>query len=324
MLGIGLLLFYVATAALQAALSEAIMERCNVFAYVFVSLGLSGLFFLAVSLTRARMSSLAPQARAPYRPGSSAIADLLILNGTTAIAWLGFFVAIQHCSATLAFVVMDVSGPLATIAIDRMLRRPAGLTRIELVVALAAAAAAIWLFVGQYGWTDGAFTALGNGSLLGVLLASIAGTASCGTVVVSKRLADKGIREDEILAHRFYGVIALSAICCILDGGIPSLDVATLAGIAGITLFTVIPSIYAGQSGLKRTTPLMVAIVLTATPALTLLSEAILGSATLSSRTLPPVLMMCFVACAYGWHETRAGAARPMPAHAKATVQSAG
>lgn|GEM_PF-1459378 len=197
--------------------------------------------------------------------------EILVLNLVTAGAFACFYVAATLVPATAASVIETGLGP---IAVALAMLSGTNKTRALLhptIVLLAAGAVAVSVFA--------VATVEPALRITGILLSTIAGACAAGVLLISRRLAGRGIDALSISAARFHlawilcGVIALPTV---LDA---HQSVQALLGAAGISVISISLPILLLQWGITKAKPLASAFIISALPAVVLTADTFLGAA---------------------------------------------
>ncbi|MEZ2371411.1 EamA family transporter [Arthrobacter sp. RCC_34] len=197
-------------------------------------------------------------------------AEVIVLNLVTAGAFACFYVAATLIPATAASVIETGLGPIAVaMALLGTTRKPRTLLHPTIVL-LAAAAVAVAVF--------GVATVDPGLKIAGILLSTIAGACAAGVLLISRRLAGRGIDALSISAARFHlawvlcGAIALPTI---ID---THQRLETLIGAAGISVIGISLPILLLQWGITKAKPLASAFIISALPAIVLAADTLLGA----------------------------------------------
>lgn len=232
----------------------------------FLVAGLLGMTAKALSTRRGRA---APGAM----PGTTARmtrSEALILNLVTAGAFACFYVAATLIPATAASVIETGLGPLAiALALLSTHGRMRTLAHPALVL-LAASAVTVSVFA-----VDDADPGL---RIAGILLSAVAGVCAAGVLLTSRRLAGRGVDALSISAVRFHlawivcGAIALPTVVATHQSA-QSLLLTAGISVAGISL-----PILLLQAGITKADPLASAFIISALPAIVLVTDTMLGA----------------------------------------------
>lgn len=246
-----------------------------------VGFACSALLFNA--LAAARRPRGRPSAGGPRRPDPAAGARprnrgvrplLLMMNGVTAVTFLGFYVALAWIPATLASGLETAVGPLAVAVLSLTLRggpRPDARAWGMAVVLACTGGALAWRLTGaaaDLGWSTAA----------GLALAVVAGVGASSLALMSQALGRCGADPVRVTAHRFHLSYIGAAALLVLHGRAPTaagmpLWLVPVVGVAAVTV-----PLFVLQVGLHRAPPLVAMGMLTTLPGVTYLSEVLWGA----------------------------------------------
>lgn len=200
-----------------------------------------------------------------------------MLNVVMAVNWISFFVALKFAEPAIVATANVAVGPAMTIVLARWLRPGSSVLGVERI---AAAGILVLLAVGVY---LSAIGQSGVGSTFHELSAvGVGASIVCGIAIVigalfAKRLYDAGWRASQVMASRFWVLIAASGIAVALEpsgqrgmAGLAAVGVAALVvAVVGTML-----SIYVLQLGIQRLEPVTLSLVLAGGAIFTLAIQA--------------------------------------------------
>ena len=190
--------------------------------------------------------------------------DILWLNLFTAAAWASFFAALRFLEAAVAESFVVAVDPLATLFLARALRRESPVLPSELAASWAMLAAAAFLGVGVwYGQSSvGALSSSDAG--FGIACVLLCGVANGGITVVSKRLADRKVTASQVMASRFFVLLA-GCLAVVVSRGRPLGALGALVDRAGAVALVaglgVIAPMFVLQKAIERAEPMTVVLV---------------------------------------------------------------
>jgi drug/metabolite transporter (DMT)-like permease len=209
-------------------------------------------FFNATQLTN----------RAAYaRVFADNLVDVLWLNLFTAAAWASFFAALRFLEAAVAESFVVAVDPLATLVLARALRHESPVLPSELAASWAMLGAAAFLGVGVW-YGQSSVGAIGAAdATFAITCVLVCGIANGGITVISKRLADRKVTASQVIASRFWLLLA-GGLAFVLSRG---QDMGALAdhagGVAMIAVFGVIVPMFVLQKAIERAEPMTVVLV---------------------------------------------------------------
>ncbi|WP_433927037.1 hypothetical protein AB3662_28975 [Sorangium cellulosum] len=195
--------------------------------------------------------------------------DVLALNLTTAVTWVGLFYALKYVEPALVNGISVAIGPICTIILGRYLRRQSRVLQIEWCCA-----AGIFITVLLLSWSSIARAPVsGARTLLGLVSGVASGVFAAGSLIYSKRLAERGLSASAIMSVRFLLLIgvtfALSSTA--IGGALVRLDIMIPA--LSLSIIGIVFPLYLLQVGIQRLEPVSVALIVTAAPILTFLLQ---------------------------------------------------
>jgi inner membrane transporter RhtA len=207
------------------------------------------------------------RARRPLR--GERLCAMALLNGATAVAFLGFYTALTLAPAPLAAAIETGIGPLA-IGLGTLRHRETTSARRILIGALTlllALGAALCSAATGPSHSAAHLTA-------GLALAAIAGSAAAGIAVLSHRLGKLGVSPVTVTAHRFHLTYLLALGLLLLNPSTALRSIASANGafIALLAVFGVALPLFVLQIGMQRTPPIVVTLLASAVPGMTYLT----------------------------------------------------
>ncbi len=233
-----------------------VFQSIGFFQVVLIACVICTVFFLAVSGLRRGAGWAALRQN---------LGIVVAVNVTTAFAWILYFFALTHISPAAANTLYSGIGPLAIIALEavgwRIVER-GPLRRMEAVFFVGVGLSLVMIVVGAVsGWSGvrGGSTVI---AFVGAILAVLAGVSLVISILYTRKLHDRGVASDTILATRFLLIILVAAVAeGFGDRSIWAFPAAELAwlGLSG-SLLIVMP-IYVLQLGIARSVPLTANII---------------------------------------------------------------
>ena len=283
---IALVLIFVFASALRDVYFGEIFQRLDIFAVVLTAFSLTTAIFLALIAVRGRRQ---------FRAMAGAWREIVLTNLGTAMAWLSYFFALKLLEPAVVNMLHMGIGPVALVLLNRAglhISGPAVVRKSELVIqgaiflSLAALAGIVLLELSRLGGRSLAENASG------IALALASGILISLTTDVTKRLHNKGVSAEGVLAVRFILIVLIAAPVVIFGGGgKPPLPIETLWPVAAASLSLMVLPLYALQLGVARTSAISAWVVLSLSPAAVFAAEALDGRLTHSPFTLTAILI---------------------------------
>lgn len=194
--------------------------------------------------------------------------EVIALNVATAVTFLSFYLAVAWVPASVAAGIETGIAPAVALA---LLGRRSTSRQWLFVGALLTASVAL-------GTSHQEDTGSANATfVLGAGLAAVAGIGMTSIAALSHRLSSRGIRPLDVLAVRYHlTYVTAAAAAVVIDTGAPHqlcwpsiVIFAAIGVVAPLALY---------QIGMSSTPPLVVMSLITLTPVISLLTEALLGA----------------------------------------------
>jgi drug/metabolite transporter (DMT)-like permease len=238
-------------------------------------------------------------------PGTRGL--LVAMNIVTAVTFLSFYASLTWVPATLATGVETAMGPivLALLGLAGQGRRVSrqGWCAAAVLVLLGVA-------IGQRFTAD---SAVGPGAAAGLVLVIVAGVGAPVLALLSTELGRRDVDPVYVTAHRFHLTYLCGGLLLFLVGGpggnwTGELLTMLFTGVLAVTL-----PLFALQTGLQRTDPMVAMVLLTTLPGVTYLAEtAFHGS--FDAVALAEICALILVAV---WYVRASGNDEPAPVAAQ-------
>jgi drug/metabolite transporter (DMT)-like permease len=261
-------LFAALTAAKEVA-AGALARNLNTALVVLVAFVTASLAFHAWRLARRAGRGAVPPPRI-----ADALPDVIALNVASVGAWGTIFYALQYIEPAIASTLAVATLPLFTLAVQRLLSMDERVYRCDLL-----ASAAIGLSVLMLAWRAretplGAVDATALQQVLAVLACLGCALGMAVANLVARRLYTAGWQPADVMAHRFYLLIAAAAVLLMIQ----RVDVAAqldrhLVTLIAFALIGVAMPVLVLQHGVKLAAPIEVATIVALSPMLVLLFQ---------------------------------------------------
>jgi drug/metabolite transporter (DMT)-like permease len=226
--------------------------------------------------------------------------QVLLVNVTTAIAWLSYFGSLRFVEPSVTNTVYSGIAPLTVISFAALGFKARSEERVG--AAERAAHLALTGTLGVLGWivlsghSGIADLSLRDGTL-GLALAAASGISITAETIVAKRMNEAGVSPAAVLGVRFVFVTLVAAGCVGLEGGsIWQTAPAELGYLAVAALLLIAAPIYLVQVGLAYTSPMTTSVVLSLGPAFVLAAQMLGGNIATSPYVFSAVALYCAVA----------------------------
>lgn len=201
---------------------------------------------------------------------------MVLLNGATAVTFLGFYWSLSLIPAPLATAVETGIGPLAMACF--MFRSSSGARRLgELGIGVVALALALSVAVRVMSVGDIAST---TKFVVGLVVAAVAGTSAASIAVLSHKLGRLKVSPVQVTAHRFHLTYLLAFAVLVLgpDSVLTTSSGSRVTFIALIAMVGVALPLFVLQIGMQRTPPMVVTLLASAVPGMTYLTASFVGA----------------------------------------------
>jgi drug/metabolite transporter (DMT)-like permease len=254
--GPGLVLLFALSQAFRDVYFAHVFQGIGVFTVILLAFAISTLIFGAVALVRAPAGLRAM--RREWRV-------MLWMNATTALAWICYFSSLKHLQPSIVNTLHSGVGPLTVLVLSGLglnIATPSRVRPVEYLcyAGLAGSLAFLWWVVlaGHSGLHAESMLT----SLAGLVLLVVSGASITISLLLSKRLNDRGIGADAITAGRYLLIIAV-ALAVVLSGngpsGVGSLPEFQMLALAA-TMLIVLP-LYSLQLGTAHTAALTAHVI---------------------------------------------------------------
>lgn len=226
--------------------------------------------------------------------------DLVLLNAITALNWMSFFVALKYIEPAIVGAISFSIGPIAATMIGPVLRPSA--PKPSLRASLCAVGILVMSVFLAYCSISGqsAFKTTDRAmAVFGVVLALISGIGMTINTFVSKTLSESELTTQTITAFRFIILVFLSGVISISNGvGLSVASLPVVLSVFAVSIFGIVLPMTLIQIGVKGLQPRVVAVLLSLTPAATLVFEALDSRLSFSPMSLAGIFTLCAFAAA--------------------------
>ena len=249
------------------------------FGGVFQKFRFFDVMLIAFSLTTAIFSTVvAIGMRDQIRALARAWRETLVVNLGTAAAWLSYFYALKLLEPAIVNTIHTGAGPLTLVGLSALglhISRPTTVRRIERFVhlgtfsTLMALSAVVLLDLsglpGRGIWQN----------TLGLGLAFASGGFIAASSDVTKRMHERGVRAEAVLAVRFIAIVMIGAFMASHGhgDGEPVSSARSFAIVAGAALVLIAAPVYVLQLGLARISALSTWVLISLGPALVFVAQ---------------------------------------------------
>jgi len=291
-IGLLCLIFFAVSQGIRDALFGNLFQSISFLLIAALAFGGSVLGFSALALLR-QPKSFAGLAVSPAR--------LLMLNITTACAWLSFFFGLRYLEPAVVATLYNGMGPLTVLLVAVCIQstqtvRPSVLEWMCYFGATCSLAALTAVVLTDHSGLHEPERWL---QITALVIVAIGGATITVSHMIARWFSDRGAGSDAITGTRFLvAVCAAVVLNALLEGQTPSPSLTDLPGIAiGAFVLIASPS-FMLQLGIARTSPLGVNVIRALGPVFVFAIQQFDGRLTLSVATL--VCVICYAIFAIG------------------------
>jgi len=312
LLGPGLVLLFALSQAFRDVYFAHVFQGIGVFIVILLAFSISTLIFGVVALVRAPAEFNAM--RREWR-------IMLWMNATTALAWICYFSSLKHLQPSIVNTLHSGVGPLTVLMLSGLglhIAKPSRVRPAEYLCYAGLAGSLVFLWWVVLAGHSGLRSENVLTSLTGLVLLVISGASITISLLLSKRLNERGIGADAITAGRYLLIIAVALAVVLFDdapSGIGSLtELQTLALAA--TVLIVLP-LYSLQLGVAHTVPLTAHVIRSLGPVFIFALELVDGRIGYSGLAFAGIALYSVFSIAAnlarGWNQTRTVTASARP-----------
>lgn len=283
---------YAVLAAANGVTAAMLLQEIDIAAFTFVSFLCAALMFYGVRRYRERNG---PSQVLALGLGKREIGAL---NVTTGLSWILMYVAYANMEPAVAATLMCSVGPFVAIAFEKAAAGPARAARARWALAAGFVAGGAVLF---YGSLSGRSAVVGfdqSRILLGAAAAIGCGYFMTVSTVYLKRLSVRGFRTDQVMAHRFYLLLAVTGAYALWQQTLLETVLAHGALIAGLSVIGVVFPMVLLQRGITLGTTFLTMVVMAGAPLVSIVLQLFDGRLAVSPLSLIGVGMTFVVSIA--------------------------
>lgn len=282
---------YAVLAAANGVTAAMLLQEMDIAAFTFVSFLCAALMFYGVRRYRERSG---PSQVLALGPGKREIGAL---NVTTGLSWILMYVAYANLEPAVAATLMCSVGPFVAIAFEGG-AGPARRTQARWALAAGFVAGGAVLFYGSLSGRSAVAGFEQSRILLGAAAATGCGYFMTVSTVYLKRLSVRGFRTDQVMAHRFYMLLAVTGGYALWQGTLVETVLAHGPLIMGLSVIGVVVPMVLLQRGITLGTPFLTMVVMAGAPLVSIVLQLFDGRLAVSPLSLIGVGMTFIVSVA--------------------------
>ena len=204
--------------------------------------------------------------------------DVLLVNATTATAWISYFYGLQNLEPSIAHTVHVGIGPITITVLNFFgvhISLPAHIRIAEKVCHFGVLVSLLLLSSVVLAGVSGAGSYSPGTGLLSVAAPYVSGSVITISSLYAKRMNENGISAAAILAVRFVAIVLVSLIFVRFgEGGFAGTRLDQLVFISLAAAVLIILPLYFQQLGIARIPPITVRVIMSLGPILVFLLQA--------------------------------------------------
>lgn len=283
---------YAVLAAANGVTAAMLLQEIDIAAFTFVSFLCAALMFYGVRRYRERNGPSQVLALGLGRR------EIGALNVTTGLSWILMYVAYANLEPAVAATLMCSVGPFVAIAFENGSSGPARRTPARWALAAGFVAGGAVLFYGSLSGRSAVAGFEQSRILLGAAAAIGCGYFMTVSTVYLKRLSVRGFRTDQVMAHRFYMLLAVTGGYALWQGTLVETLLAHGALIMGLSVIGVVFPMVLLQRGITLGTPFLTMVVMAGAPLVSIVLQLFDGRLAVSPVSLIGVGMTFVVSVA--------------------------
>ncbi|WP_153731080.1 DMT family transporter [Sporosarcina obsidiansis] len=227
----------------------------------------------------------------------SSISDVVKLNGSSVLAFMGFYYALKFVEPAIVSSLEMAVGPLFVIVITAvMTKQKIRATRIQWVITALTFSASLFLVLTAMFGFSGVQVTHTRDLIFGIVASVLCGLGAVLCTIYSKRLSNAGWTSSSILAHRFYAIILVSFLTTYET--LPTYLMENINWILLVAIFGVTAPTYLLQKGIQYCEPFIVMMSICFIPAFTFFFQLFDPRIVWSTPTLIGVSMLLLLGIA--------------------------
>ena len=232
------------------------------------------------------------------------IFDFVKLNGSSVLAFMGFYYALKFIEPAIVSSLEMGVGPFFVIIVTAMIAKgKIQATRAQWIITFGTFAASILLVVSTVFGLSGIKVTNTPDLVYGIIASVLCGLGAVLCTIYSKRLSNKGWTSSSILAHRFYAIIVISFL--MTYDTLPTYLIENIDWIILVTILGVAAPTFLLQKGIQYCEPFFVMMSICFIPAFTFFFQLFDPRIVWSTPTLIGVSMLLILGIASIFSENK-------------------
>lgn len=272
------------------------VQGVHPFLFTGVSFFITALLFNSIAFTQRKQSPISIR---------SSMGDLVKLNGSSILAFMGFYYALKFIEPAIVSSLEMGVGPFFVIVVTAMVsKKKIQVTRTQWIITFGTFAASVLLMLTALNGLSGVKVTNTLDFTFGLIASILCGLGAVLCTIYSKKLSLSGWSSSSILAHRFYGIIIISFL--MTYDVLPIYFVENIDWILLVTIFGVTIPTYLLQKGIQYCEPFIVMMSICFIPVFTFLFQLFDPRISWSTPSLIGILLLFIFGIASIFTENKA------------------
>ena len=263
-----------------------VFQAVSVFLVLLLAFGIATVAGLSIAFRKGG-TAMAPLRAAPM--------DVLMMNLTTAGAWISYFFALKLLDPSIVNTLFAGIGPFVVIALGwtrfgiATRSRSTALQRALQLGVVGTLAVLVWIVAtGRSG-----FQSADNMAALGsAALALLAGSLITVSHLFAKRLDEGGATPSAILGTRFFGLLVVASCGVVYEGPAITFDLSAVEvlRVAGAAFLLIVVPVWFNQIGMSKINPLNARVITAFGPVMVFALQQVDARIAWSSETFAAIV----------------------------------
>lgn len=272
------------------------VQGVHPFLFTGVSFFITAVLFNLIAFNQRKQSTVSVQ---------SSMGDLIKLNGSSILAFMGFYYALKFIEPAIVSSLEMGVGPFFAIVITAMIaKKKIQATRVQWFITFGTFIASVLLMLSALLGFSGVKVTNTSDFTLGLIASVLCGLGAVLCTIYSKKLSLSGWTSSSILAHRFYGIIFISFI--MTYDILPTYLMENIDWIVLVTIFGAALPTFLLQKGIQYCEPFFVMMSICFIPVFTFLFQLFDPRIAWSTPSLIGILMLLILGVASIFSENKA------------------
>lgn len=271
------------------------VQGVHPFLFTGISFFITALLFNGIAFT---------QRKRPAVSVKSSMGDLIKLNGSSILAFMGFYYALKFIEPAIVSSLEMGVGPFFAIVVTAIAaKKKIRATRAQWIITFGTFTASVLLMLTALFGLSGVKVMNNTDFSLGIAASVLCGLGAVLCTIYSKSLSLSGWSSSSILAHRFYGIIFISFV--MTYDILPAYFIENIDWILLVTVFGVTVPMFLLQKGIQYCEPFFVMMSICFVPVFTFIFQLFDPRIAWSTPSLIGILLLFIFGAASIFSENR-------------------